>query len=254
MCYDANAQPPIHSAPVTAAHGTELILTSADGARFAAYEARPERPSGLGVVVLPDNRGLRRFYRDLALRVAEQGHAAITLDYFGRSAGTDTADRDDPDFPFMRHLAQLTPDGLYGDIIATADHLRSSCGALAALGFCLGGRLAFQTADARFGMAGVIGFYGWPGQLGDAPGPTQLAHRFTAPILGIFGGADEHITAPVVEAFETALTTAGVEHEIVTYDGAPHSFFDVTQEEHAEASADAWKRVLAFLRRRVPTL
>jgi carboxymethylenebutenolidase len=52
-----------------------------------------------------------------------------------------------------------------------------------------------------------------------------------------------------VAAFDEALTAAGVEHELVTYDGAPHSFFDRSQEDFAEASADAWERVLAFLAR-----
>jgi carboxymethylenebutenolidase len=63
------------------------------------------------------------------------------------------------------------------------------------------------------------------------------------------GGADQAITAEDVEAFERALEEAGVEHELVTYDGAPHSFFDRKYEEHAEASEDAWQRVLAFLER-----
>ena len=50
-------------------------------------------------------------------------------------------------------------------------------------------------------------------------------------------------------AFEEALDRAGVEHEIVVYDGAPHSFFDRKQEDFAEASEDAWKRTLAFIAR-----
>ena len=63
------------------------------------------------------------------------------------------------------------------------------------------------------------------------------------------GGADEGIPPEDVAAFEQALTEAGVEHELVTYDGAPHSFFDRRQEDHAEASEDAWARVLDFLNR-----
>jgi carboxymethylenebutenolidase len=63
------------------------------------------------------------------------------------------------------------------------------------------------------------------------------------------GGADQAITAEDVEAFERALEEAGVEHELVTYDGAPHSFFDRSYEEHAEASEDAWGRMLAFIAR-----
>jgi len=70
-----------------------------------------------------------------------------------------------------------------------------------------------------------------------------------APILALQAGADENITAEDNEAFEQALLDAGVEHELVVYDGAPHSFFDRKQEEFAGDSEDAWNRVLAFLER-----
>jgi carboxymethylenebutenolidase len=63
------------------------------------------------------------------------------------------------------------------------------------------------------------------------------------------GGADEAIPVEDVEEFDRQLTEAGVEHEVKVYDGAPHSFFDRKQEEFADASEDAWRRVLAFLER-----
>jgi carboxymethylenebutenolidase len=63
------------------------------------------------------------------------------------------------------------------------------------------------------------------------------------------GGADQGIPPELAHAFDEALDAAGVEHEVVVYDGAPHSFFDRTFEEHADASADAWDRVLAFVER-----
>jgi carboxymethylenebutenolidase len=66
------------------------------------------------------------------------------------------------------------------------------------------------------------------------------------------GGADQAISADDVAAFEAALAAAGVEHEVVTYDGAPHSFFDRKQAEFADASSDAWRRVLAFLEAHTP--
>ena len=68
-----------------------------------------------------------------------------------------------------------------------------------------------------------------------------------APILGLMGGADGAITSEDVEAFDAALAAAGVEHELVTYPGAPHSFFDRLRDEHADASEDAWRRVLDFI-------
>jgi carboxymethylenebutenolidase len=67
------------------------------------------------------------------------------------------------------------------------------------------------------------------------------------PILGLMAGLDQGITPDLVQAFDEALTAHGVEHEIVTYDDAPHSFFDRAQEQYADESADAWARVLAFI-------
>jgi len=61
------------------------------------------------------------------------------------------------------------------------------------------------------------------------------------------GGADQAISKTDVDEFDAALTEAGVEHELVTYPGAPHSFFDRKQEAFADASEDAWNRVLAFI-------
>ena len=63
------------------------------------------------------------------------------------------------------------------------------------------------------------------------------------------GGADEAIPREDIEALDKALTDAGVEHEVEIYDGAPHSFFDRRFDDYAEASADAWSRVLAFVER-----
>jgi carboxymethylenebutenolidase len=66
-------------------------------------------------------------------------------------------------------------------------------------------------------------------------------------VLGLFGGADEAIPADQVEAFEQALQSGGVEHDIRVYPGAPHSFFDRKYDEYAEACEDAWRRTLQFL-------
>jgi carboxymethylenebutenolidase len=118
------------------------------------------------------------------------------------------------------------------------------------VGFCMGGRHSWLAVAGDHGLAGAVGFYGRPGVSQDgAPGPEQLASRMGAPVLALQAGADQNITAEQNEAFERALEQAGVEHELVVYEGAPHSFFDRKQEEFAAASADAWQRTLDFLAR-----
>ncbi|NRQ33014.1 dienelactone hydrolase family protein [Nonomuraea sp. NN258] len=242
MCYDTDAAPPAFQPPVTAVHAEVVRLTSADGATFAAYEARPEQVRGPGVVILPDLRGLHAFYRHLAVRFAEQGHPAVAVDYFGRTA---TDDDRGPDFQIMAHVPKLTRENIQADLRAAIDRVGRPA---VAVGFCMGGRNAFFAAAPEFGLAGVIGFYGVPGIAPPyGPGPTQHAHELAAPVLGLFGGADQGIPAEQVTEFGAALTAAGVEHELVTYPGAPHGFFDAAYAEHAAACADAWRRVLTFL-------
>jgi len=78
-------------------------------------------------------------------------------------------------------------------------------------------------------------------------GAIERAGDMRAPILALMGGADQAIGPDQVAALDAALTDAGVEHEVITYEGAPHSFFDRKQQEFAEASEDAWRRTLAFI-------
>jgi carboxymethylenebutenolidase len=81
------------------------------------------------------------------------------------------------------------------------------------------------------------------------PGPSARAAEIAAPLLALQAGADANITAEANAEFDAALTDAGVEHEVVTYPGAPHSFFDRKQDEFADASEDAWRRTLDFVER-----
>jgi carboxymethylenebutenolidase len=244
MCFDLDSLPPVPRIGGAAVSHDDIELQAADGNRFAAFEAAPDEPNGIGVVVLPDVRGLYRFYEELALRFAERGFDAVAIDYFGRTAGA--AKRGD-DFDYSPHVAQTTQEGIQADVRAAVDHLRPRTRAIFTVGFCFGGRNSLLAAASGHGLAGAVGFYANPGERNGAPGPTQRAAELEAPILALQAGADQNITAEMNEAFERALTDAGVEHELVTYEGAPHSFFDRRYEEFAEASEDAWRRVLEFL-------
>ncbi|MDP9294614.1 MAG: dienelactone hydrolase family protein [Actinomycetota bacterium] len=249
MCVPYDSRPPVAPIAGAAISNEVLELEAVDGNRLAAFAALPDQPRGTGVVILPDVRGLFRFYEELALRLAERGIAAVAIDYFGRTAGV--AERDE-EFSYMEHVQQTTEGGVQADVDAGVRFLRSprggECRSVFTVGFCFGGRHSWFTA-ARDDLAGAIGFYGMPGigRLDGAPGPTHRAGELKAPILALMGGADEAITAEDVAAFDQALDEAGVEHEVVTYPGAPHSFFDRRFEEHADVSADAWERVLAFV-------
>jgi carboxymethylenebutenolidase len=249
MCFDHDSRPPIKPIAGGALDARDVTLDSADGTRFGAYLARAAEPTGAGIVILPDVRGLHGYYRELTLRFAEHGVDAIAMDYFGRTAGI--GDRG-PDFEYAGHVAAATYDGLRADTLAAAAHLRGETGvrSVFSIGFCMGGRLAFMSAAYGLDLAGVIGFYGWPTgpSRNGTPAPADVAGSLASPVLGIFGGADQGIGPDAVAAFETALQDAGVEHRIITYPGAPHSFFDRKAEEFATTSSQAWDEVLGFIR------
>jgi carboxymethylenebutenolidase len=245
MCFELDSEPPIPVISGAAVSHDDLTLESADGTQFAAFAAHPDEPSDAGVVILPDVRGLYRFYEELALRFAERGYQAVAIDYFGRSAGV--SKRDD-DFEYMEHVAQTTPEGIRTDVTAADAYLRGRrVHSVFTVGFCYGGRNSWLAAAGGHGLAGAVGFYGMPAERNGQPGPTHRAAEIEAPILALQAGDDQNITAEHNAAFEQALADAGVEHEVVTYDGAPHSFFDRKQEEFADASEDAWRRTLEFI-------
>ena len=248
MCFDLDSTPPVPAISGAAVSHEALVLEAADGNRFAAFVAAPEEHARVGVVILPDVRGLYRFYEELALRFAERGYAAVAFDYFGRTAG---AEKRGDDFEYMPHVQQTTPESVQADVAASVAALRSpGCETIFTVGFCMGGRHSWLAAASGHDLAGAIGFYGRPGPGNDgSPGPAQRAAEMTAPILALQGGDDPGIPVDESQAFDEALTAAGVEHEVVVYAGAPHSFFDRKYEDFAADSEDAWNRVLAFIGR-----
>jgi carboxymethylenebutenolidase len=247
MCFDHDSRPPIEPIAGGALDGQGIELEAIDGNRLAAFRGRPTARSGRGVVILPDVRGLHPFYEELALRIAERGVDAVAIDWFGRTASVGERDTD---FDYAPHVEATTWAGVAADIRAGVAALRDDgIERVFTLGFCMGGRMSFLAATLGLGLAGVIGLYGTlegPGR-GGAPAPLDLLDEIASPVLGLFGGADSAITADAIRAFDRGLTERGIDHRIVTYPGAPHSFFDRKATEFVDASADAWDEITSFI-------
>ena len=236
MCHSDDSRPPSAPGAGDARSSTELELTAADGNVLLAFEARAAEPSGASIVVLPDVRGLHEFYKDLAVRFAEVGIDAVAIDYFGRTA--DTADRTDA-FEFMPHVQQTSPEGVTADIAAGVAHLRQAgATSVFTVGFCFGGGYSWRQSADLPGLAGCIGFYGRP------QSALEVVERMQAPLLMLVAGADAHI--PVEDARAVA-DAAPVPAEFVVFDGAPHSFFDRSYDEHSAACDQAWTRIRQFV-------
>lgn len=239
MCYSDDSSPPHAADAVPAASAAELTLRAEDGVQLLAYEARPVRPGGVGVVVMPDVRGLHQFYKELAVRFAEIGVEAVAIDYFARSASTH--DRSEG-FDYPPHVQQTTPEQVALDVQAAVAQLRArGVRSVFTVGFCFGGAYSWRQSADTPGLSGVIGFYGKPGRVEDAAG------RMSAPLLMLLAGDDPGIPVPQVEALAERARAAGATADLHVFAGAPHSFFDRTAGEYAEQSRDAWLLLRDFI-------
>src|SRR5262245_49710441 len=182
---------------------------------FAVTLTQSTSPTAPGVVLLPDIRGLHPYYEALADAFAEAGVHALAIDLYGRTAGA--AYRDES-FERKEHRAAATDAGVREDVRAARQEIeRRGAAAVFVLGFCFGGRAAFMQGTEH-GVAGVVGFYGWPAREergGSSPVREAREGRFVAPVLALYGGADECILDADIRAFYDALHAGGVLEETV---------------------------------------
>jgi carboxymethylenebutenolidase len=244
MCHDHDSRPPAPPRSGDVAERGVLTLTSADGTEFSAAYAAPATEAGVGVVVLPDVRGLHPYYVALAERFAETGAAAVAIDWFGRTAGVCDASGTRPEgFDWPAHVPRTAAGSIDADIAAAIAYLRSRTREdlpVVTVGFCFGGSHSWRQAGGDLDVAGCVGFYGRPAVVGAA------AERAHLPVVMLIAGADA--ATPVADQLLLADTmrAAGAEVDAVVYDGAPHSFFDRAFGEWEEACRDAWEHVLAL--------
>lgn len=246
MCHDDDSRPPAPPVRGEVASRSDLRLTAADGNRVLAHGARAGTATGIGVVVMPDVRGLHHYYRELAARFGEAGIDAVAVDYFGRSADTD--DRSEA-FEYRPHVERTTSAGVAADVGAGASYLRSDEGGgverVFTVGFCFGGGRSWaQSADTP-DLDGCIGFYGRP------TWAQESVDRMSAPLLLLMAGADKNIPPADAQALAAQVRERGLRADVHVYDGAPHSFFDRSFAEHRDACDDAWRRILDFVGRPV---
>lgn len=238
MCHSTDSRPPAPPTVGPVVQPGAIVLKSADGTSFGAYQAIPGEPNGASVIVLPDIRGLHPYYEDLVVRFAEAGFLAAGLDYFGRTAGV--GDRAGG-FDWKTHLDQVKPEQIESDVVATLAHLRTlGDGPVFTVGFCFGGSQSWRLAGSELPLTGCIGFYGLPARLGD------VEAQLSKPILMLVAGADAATPLEDSTAFAERLRAQGTPVTFQTYEGAPHSFFDRAYADWADACADAWRQILTF--------
>jgi carboxymethylenebutenolidase len=247
VCFDTNALPPDPARTGMLETSERTTMVADDGNRFAATVARTRDAASAAVVIIPDVRGLHPYYERLAEHLADAGVHAVAIDPYGRTAG---AEHRNDEFDHAPHRAATQDEGIRADVRAAAAAARTlGAPRVVSMGFCFGGRASLMQASQE-SVDGVVAFYGPPAgreEGGSSPIEEATTGLARTPVLGLYGGADKGIPAGDVETYDRALEAAGVEHRFVLYPDAPHSFFDRSMTEHAEACRDAWARVLGFL-------
>lgn len=213
-----------------------------NGNEYEGYLATPPGGSGPGVIVIQEWWGLVGHIKDVADRLAAEGFVALAPDlYQGKTT-------DEPDDAGTMMMALETPH-VHSALLGAAEALLAlpecSSQKLGVIGFCMGGQLAlYAAAAAPDKFSACVNFYGIH------PNVHPPFENLQAPVLGIFGG-DDHITTPdAVRELDEMLTRLGKAHDFKTYPGKPHAFFNDQRPEvyDSASAADAWQRVLAFLR------
>jgi carboxymethylenebutenolidase len=226
-----------------------------------AYLALPPAGSGPGLLLLQEIFGVNRHIRTVAEQYALAGFVVLTPDVFWRQAPRVELGYAGDDMARGMQLASaLQPAEVLADLQAAVSALRSlpevtsgtgdikAPAKVGAIGYCMGGRLAY-TAAALAGVDAAVAYYG-----GGIAGQLSLAAQVGCPMQFHFAGSDPHIPPEAVAAVRAAFTgrSAGMSAEVFEYPGSTHGFncWDRASY-HAPSAALALGRSLEFLAKRL---
>ena len=228
----------------------------ADG-EMPVYYAKPANAANAPVILVAmEIFGLHEYIKDVTRRLAKAGAFAVAPDYYFRK-GEDLTKI--TEIPKLMPIVNPKPDAeLIADLDATAAWAKSQGGdtnRLGVMGFCRGGRTVWVYAASNPSLKAGVAFYGTvvdpPAQKSIWPkSPTELAPEMKAPVLGLYGEADQGIPVAQVEAMKAALQAAGKPAEFKIYPGAPHGFHaDYRQSYRKEAAEDAWNQMITWFKK-----
>jgi carboxymethylenebutenolidase len=234
----------------------EAKVKVSDG-EMPVYYARPANVQNPPVILVAmEIFGLHEYIKDVTRRLAKAGAFAIAPDYYFRK-GEDLTKI--TEIPKLMPIVNTKPDAeLFSDLDATVAWAKSQGGdtaRLGVMGFCRGGRTVWEYSAHNGNLKAGVAFYGslvdpdaqkaiWP------KSPTERASEVKAPVLGLYGEADQGIPVAQVEAIKAALQAAGKTAEFKIYPGAPHGFHaDYRASYRKEAAEDAWNQMVAWFKK-----
>lgn len=230
----------------------EVQIQAADRA-IPAYRAMPAQGGPFPIVlVVQEIFGVHEHIKDVCRRLAKAGYMAIAPEMYVRQGDVSNLKSIDE----VRAVVAKVPDAqVMGDLDATVAYAAASGGdggKLAITGFCWGGRITWLYAAHNPNLKAGVAWYGR--LVGEASEltpkhPVDVAADLKAPVLGLYGGADQGIPLDTVDAMRAACAKAAKTCEIVVFEGAPHAFHaDYRPSYRAEPAKDGWSRFLAWLK------
>jgi carboxymethylenebutenolidase len=233
----------------------EAKVKVADG-EMPVYFAKPANAQNAPVILVAmEVFGLHEYIRDVTRRLAKLGAFAVAPDYYFRKG---------VDLTKIANTAELMPivnakpdTELMSDLDATVAWAKSEGGdtnRLGIIGFCRGGRTVWLYSAHNGNLKAGVAFYG---SLVDPPAQkaiwpksaTESAPEVKAPVLGLYGEADQGISVAQVEAMKAALQAAGKKAEFKIYPAAPHGFHaDYRPSYRKDAADDAWSQLSAWFK------
>jgi carboxymethylenebutenolidase len=184
--------------------------------------------------------GLNEDMTEMADILASEGYVVLAVDVYRGEVGTT------PDEAMALRQANAA-EQVDSDMQAAFDYVASlpfvDATNIGVIGFCYGGGVALRHATQNVEIAAAADLYG---QVIEDPDGFGALLDSGAPVLGIFGSEDQQFPPETVEAFEAALSEAGITHTVTVYDGVGHAFVDAETIETTEQAEQAWNEVLAF--------
>src|SRR5690606_2783192 len=219
-----------------------------------AYYAAPEKAGRYPVIlVVQEIFGVHEHIKDVCRRFAKLGYLAVAPELYARQGDVSGL----TDIAAIREVVAKVPDAqVMSDLDAAATwagkHAKGHAAKLGITGFCWGGRIVWLYAAHNPDLDAGVAWYGRVA--GDATPntprhPLDVAADLKAPVLGLYGGADQGIPVSTVERMRAALKAADKKSEIVLYPDAPHAFHaDYRPSYRKEVAEDAWKRCVEWFR------
>jgi carboxymethylenebutenolidase len=226
------------SSSASAPKAEVVRFAGASGELTAAF-ASPAAPKA-ALLVIHENRGLTPHFHDLVGRFAAQGYASMCVDLVSPEGGTEALG----EAGVQGALGNAPMERLVSDLRSGIDELerRAPGSKVGTVGFCFGGGMVWnllQAGETR--LAAAVPFYG------PAPDAPDFS-KAKAAVLAIYGELDARVNATRDRA-EAALTAAGLTHEVRTFAGADHAFFNDTGARYDEQAAhEAFDLVLDWFR------